>query len=110
MTTPCTAAGPASTSIGRLVRRWLTDSCPVPGAGEEETATRCDRLADAVQSLGILPAQDWTDTAAKLSVLTARLRQTASAADLDAMLSVLLAESVRDDVVRLSVAHSSEAP
>lgn len=102
MTTSHSVAGGMASPVGRVVRRWLTDSCPVPGAGEEEVAARCDRLADAVESLGKLPAQGWSDVTAKLSVLAARLRQAASAADRETMLTVLVTESIRDDVIRLA--------
>lgn len=91
------------TAVGRVFRRWLADAGPVPGAGEEETARRSDRLADAVASLAKLPAQDWPDVADKLSVLAARRRQDASVDDPETMLDVLLVEAVRDDVLRLSI-------
>lgn len=90
------------TAVGRVFLRWLADAGPVPGAGEEETARRSDRLTDAVASLAKLPALDWPDIMDKLAVLAARRRQSASADDLEDMLDVLLLEVVRDDVLRLS--------
>ena len=98
------AVGGTATPVSRVVRRWLLDSRPVPGAGEEDTAARCDRLTDAVESLGKLPAQHWPDVIGKLSVLAARLREATSVADQEAILTVLLMESVRDDMLRLTVA------
>ena len=98
------------TAVGRVFRRWLVDSRPVPGAGEEETARRCDRRADAVESLSKLSALDWPDVVAKLAVLAARRRQDASAGDLENMLDVLLVEAVRDDVLRLSSTSATQEP
>lgn len=96
------------TAVGRVVRRWLRDGLPAPGAGEEETARRSDRLADAVEALAKLPAQGWSDVADKLWVLAARRRQTAASDDPEGMLDVLVIEAVRDDVRCLSAIATAD--
>lgn len=90
------------TPIGRLVRRWLTDSCPSNHEeSEQETADRCDRLADGLESLTKLPANSWADADAKLIILSVRLRQAATTAEPETLLLALLVTSIQHDLLRL---------
>ncbi|WP_377805828.1 hypothetical protein ABNQ38_04105 [Azospirillum sp. A29] len=104
MNQPAMPAPDAShdTVIGRLARRWLADSCPsVRQESEQDTAGRCDRLVDALESLTKLPANDWADVDAKLIILSVRLRQAATTADPETMLLALLVTSIQHDLLRL---------
>lgn len=90
------------TPIGRLARQWLTDSGPViHHESEQDTADRCERLADRMESLTKLPAISWTDADAKMLVLSSRLRQLATTADPETLLLALLAASIQHDLIRL---------
>ncbi|WP_376961140.1 hypothetical protein ABNQ39_14825 [Azospirillum sp. A26] len=90
------------TPIGRLARRWLTDSGPSNHhESEQETADRCDRLADGLESLTKLPANSWADADAKLIILSVRLRQAATTTEPETLLLALLATSIQHDLLRL---------
>lgn len=91
-----------ATPAARVMLRLLALLDPMPGASDDEIARRCDAIADAVESLSRLPACTWSDVDAKLAVLAHNLRRQVSVGDADAILNVLLAEAVRDDVRRLA--------
>ncbi len=92
------------TPIGRLARRWLTDSGPGNHhENEREIAGRCDRLADALESLTNLPAHNWADADAKLLVLSTRLRQVATTAEPETLLLALLATGIQHNLLRLRI-------
>ena len=91
-----------ATQIGRLYHRLVTLEQPVTGLTDDQRAERNDAIASLVGSLVRLPAADMDDVADKLAVLCARLRaEDVSPLSANGALTLLLAESARDDLGRL---------
>ena len=94
----------AGTRIGRLYTRILELHTPVYGISDDERAARCDAQFAAVTALVGMLAETLGDVECKLAVLCRRLRSDGqSITSPNGALTLLLAESARDDLSRLGI-------
>lgn len=81
---------------------------PVYGLSDDERAARCDAQFEATSALVGMLAESLGDVDLKLAVLCRRLRSDGQPiSSSNGKLTLLLAESVRDDISRLSVLANS---
>ena len=99
----------ANSRIGRHYRRILELHVPVSGLSDDERGARCDAQFGAVTALVGMAAENIDDVTCKLAVLCQRLRSDGqSITSPNGALSLMLAESARDDVHRLAVLASRD--
>lgn len=92
------------TRIERLHTRILELHRPVYGLSDDERAARCDAQFGAVTTLVGMPAEHVGDVEIKLAVLCRRLREDGQGVTSpNGALTLMLAESARDDVGRFAV-------
>ena len=94
----------AATQIGRHYLRILPLHQPVFGLSDDERRARCEARFEAVTALVGMPAETMGDVECKLAVLCRRLRSDGQGiTSPNGALTLMLAESARDDIGRLAV-------
>lgn len=92
------------TPVERLYIRLIRLTHPVHGLTDEERADRCDAINQGVGALARLPAECVGDVERKLAMLSTWLRTADhTSTSLFGILTILLAESARDDLARLAI-------
>lgn len=95
----------SETAIGRLYRRLVALTQPASGLTDEVRAGRNDQIAFLITSMARLPAEGLPDVGTKLAVVGMRLRtEDHSPASPFGFQTLLLLESARDDLARLTAA------
>jgi len=99
----------AGTQISRIFQRLARLQQPEYGLSDDERGERNDRIANAVTGLMRVPGDTLDDIGCKLAVVCARLRaEDHCPSSPNGALTILLAESARDDVVRMAAAEGEE--
>lgn len=94
----------SGTPVERLYVRLVRLAHPVHDLTDEARAARCDAIAQGVGALARLPSERLADVERKLAMLSTWLRtEDHASTSLFGLISILLAESARDDVARLAI-------
>ena len=95
-----------TTPVAHWYRHLLELKRPQRGLSEDDRAVRNDAIFQATSALMHQPAETLADIDLKLAALCARLRsEDCSPTSPNGALTVLLGESVREDVGRLAIGH-----
>lgn len=93
-----------TTLIGRHYLRILELHMPVSGLSDDQRGARCDAQFGAVTALVGMAAETLGDVECKLTVLCQRLRSDGQGiTSPNGALTLMLAESARDDAHRLTM-------